>query len=170
MTSVLDSSNYISGNLISFFLSFGGSLKHQTKMKITATKKVSTNGCDLWKIFGLLELTCVDPGNIKHGERHHDGFESGKKVKYRCLAGFTMEGSGTLTCTRAGIWDRIKPNCTCKRTNKQAFRYCKKSCNPDSSSCGKDKECVCDGDCGYSCVAKGLYFFLNSCVVSVGEV
>lgn len=108
--------------------------------------------------FCLLELICTDPGNIQHGKKSHDGFESGKKVKYSCFPGFTMEGSNTLTCTRTGVWDKVKPSCTCKRTNKQAFRYCRKSCNPDSGSCSKDKECVCDGDCGYSCLPKGLYF------------
>ena len=107
--------------------------------------------------FVLLELTCTDPGNIQHGTKSHDGFESGKEVKYRCLPGFTMEGSNTLTCTGTGDWDRVKPSCTCKRTNKQAFRYCRKPCNPASSSCSKDRECACDGDCGYSCLPKGSY-------------
>lgn len=117
--------------------------------------------------FFPLELICTDPGNIQHGTKYHDGFESGKKVKYSCLPGFTMEGSSTLTCTRTGVWDRVKPSCTCKRTNKQAFRYCRKSCNPDSSSCSKDKECVCDEDCGYSCLPKGLYFVLNDIFVTI---
>ena len=107
--------------------------------------------------FFLLELTCTDPGNIQHGAKSHGGFEYGKEVKYRCLPGFTMEGSNTLTCTGTGDWDRVKPSCTCKRTNKQAFRFCRKSCNPASSSCSKDRECVCDGDCGYSCLPKGSY-------------
>ncbi|XP_020615769.1 protein lev-9-like isoform X1 [Orbicella faveolata] len=102
------------------------------------------------------KLICTDPGNIQHGKKSHDGFESGKKVKYSCFPGFTMEGSNTLTCTRTGVWDKVKPSCTCKRTNKQAFRYCRKSCNPDSGSCSKDKECVCDGDCGYSCLPKAI--------------
>ena len=81
-----------------------------------------------------------------------------------------MEGSNTLTCTRTGNWDNVKPRCTCKRTHKQAFRYCRKTCNPDSGICSKDKECVCDGDCGYSCLPKGLYSFLNYYVAREGGI
>ena len=138
-----------------FLRTFNGSFRYQTRVKVSAAKEKMSKNCALF--FVLLELTCTDPGNIQHGTKSHDGFESGKEVKYRCLPGFTMEGSNTLTCTDTGDWDRVKPSCTCKRTNKQAFRYCRKSCHPTSSSCSKDTECVCDGDCGYSCLPKGSY-------------
>ena len=132
------------------------SFMHQRKVKVPVAKEKGKK-IALCVFLVLLELICADPGNIQHGTKSHDGFESGKEVKYRCLPGFTMEGSNTLTCTRTGVWDKVKPSCTCKRTNKQAFRYCRKSCNPASNSCSKDKECACDGDCGYSCLPKGVY-------------
>ncbi|KAL9963293.1 hypothetical protein ACROYT_G032478 [Oculina patagonica] len=97
----------------------------------------------------------MDPGNIHYGQRKHDGFELGKPVEYRCLPGFTMQGSNILTCTRTGAWDKVKPNCTCERTNKKAYLYCAKQCNSDSG-CSRDSQCVCDGDCGYSCVPKEI--------------
>ena len=112
-------------------------------------------------LFCFIELLCKDPGDIPHGKRQSDGFELGKQVKYSCMPGFTMQGSSTLTCTKTRAWDKVKPSCTCERTNKQAFRNCRKQCNPDSSSC-KDKQCVCDGDCGFSCVPKGCTFFWMS--------
>ncbi|XP_078381974.1 CUB and sushi domain-containing protein 3-like isoform X2 [Oculina patagonica] len=101
----------------------------------------------------ICKLICMDPGNIHYGQRKHDGFELGKPVEYRCLPGFTMQGSNILTCTRTGAWDKVKPNCTCERTNKKAYLYCAKQCNSDSG-CSRDSQCVCDGDCGYSCVPK----------------
>ncbi|XP_078348139.1 protein lev-9-like isoform X2 [Oculina patagonica] len=101
----------------------------------------------------ICKLICKDPGSLPNGQRKHNGFELGKQVEYRCLPGFTMQGSSTLTCTRTGAWDKVKPSCTCVRTNKEAFRYCRKQCDPDSG-CSRDRQCVCDGDCGYSCIPK----------------
>ncbi|KAJ7383512.1 hypothetical protein OS493_027678 [Desmophyllum pertusum] len=104
----------------------------------------------------ICKLTCTDPGSILHGTRKQNGFELGKKVQYSCSPGFTMQGNSSLTCTRTGAWNRIRPNCTCKRTNNKAYRYCKSQCDPDSNSCTRNRGCVCDGDCGYSCVTKDL--------------
>ena len=105
------------------------------------------------------EGRCTDPGDISNGRKQGNNYESGQKVKYTCSKGFTMQGSSTLTCKNTGSWNRPKPKCVCKRTNTKAFRYCKKSCNPKRRDCNKNNECVCDGDCGYSCVAKGTRCF-----------
>lgn len=39
----------------------------------------------------------------------------------------------------------------CQRTNEEAFRYCTKSCSSDSD-CKSNQKCLCDEDCGMSCV------------------
>ena len=44
----------------------------------------------------------------------------------------------------------------CQRTNREPSRRCAKSCNPETGCDNPADECLCDGDCGYSCVQKGL--------------
>ena len=39
----------------------------------------------------------------------------------------------------------------CQRTIDEAFRYCTKSCSSDSD-CKSNQKCLCDEDCGMSCV------------------
>ena len=39
----------------------------------------------------------------------------------------------------------------CQRTNKEAFRYCTRSCS-SASDCNSNQKCLCDEDCGMSCV------------------
>lgn len=108
-------------------------------------------------LFSFLEIVCGDPGDIQHGTRNHKGFERGKRVKYKCSPGFTMQGRGTLICRRSGQWDRKKPDCTCARTNTKSFRYCQSACDPNRNKCKGNRQCICDGDCGYSCVPKGTF-------------
>lgn len=103
----------------------------------------------------VCKIVCGDPGDIQHGTRNHKGFERGKRVKYKCSPGFTMQGRGTLICRRSGQWDRKKPDCTCARTNTKSFRYCQSACDPNRNKCKGNRQCICDGDCGYSCVPKG---------------
>lgn len=87
----------------------------------------------------------------------YDSLEVGQKVTYTCSPGFVMEGRNTLTCARSGAWNRGEPKCVCKRTNREHWKFCRRQCNPSTSgSCRNNQECICDGDCGYSCVPKGL--------------
>ncbi|PFX33868.1 CUB and sushi domain-containing protein 1 [Stylophora pistillata] len=87
----------------------------------------------------------------------YDSLEVGQKVTYTCSPGFIMEGRSTLTCARTGTWNRVEPKCVCKRNNREPWKFCKKGCNPGTAgNCKNNQECICDGDCGYSCVLKAL--------------
>ena len=101
--------------------------------------------------FHFSEIICGDPGDIEHGTKRLDGFD----VKYSCDRGFTMQGNSTLTCSRGGLWDNKKPNCTCVRTNEKAYARCARACDPNKNTCRGNKKCLCDGDCGYSCLTEG---------------
>ena len=46
----------------------------------------------------------------------------------------------------------------CTRTNRQA-KVCSKPCDPARDNCKGSRHCLCDGDCGYSCVKRGKKFF-----------
>ncbi|CAH3170926.1 unnamed protein product [Porites evermanni] len=138
---------------------FGSVIKYRcsSSYKLQGPKTRTCRGNGKWDgETPICKGRCTDPGDISNGRKQGNNYESGQKVKYTCSKGFTMQGSSTLTCKSTGSWNRPKPKCVCKRTNTKAFRYCKKSCNPKRRDCKKNNECVCDGDCGYSCVAKGL--------------
>ncbi|KAK2566872.1 CUB and sushi domain-containing protein 1 [Acropora cervicornis] len=103
------------------------------------------------------EINCPDPGGIKDGSMSHDGFDRGKHVKYSCHKGFTLIGNKILTCSKDGRWDKAKPRCMCRRTNEKAYAYCAKACDPNKkNTCRGNKECLCDGDCGYSCLSREI--------------
>lgn len=100
---------------------------------------------------------CPVPPSILNGTMKYGSLEVGQKVTYTCSPGFLMEGRNTLTCARSGAWNRGEPKCLCKRTNREHWKFCRRQCNPSTSgSCRNNQECICDGDCGYSCVPKGL--------------
>lgn len=100
---------------------------------------------------------CPVPPSILNGTMKYGSLEVGQKVTYTCSPGFVMEGRNTLTCARSGAWNRGEPKCLCKRTNREHWKFCRRQCNPSTSgSCRNNQECICDGDCGYSCVPKGL--------------
>ena len=44
----------------------------------------------------------------------------------------------------------------CPRTSKEANKFCASECVPSITCSSNGKECVCDGDCGYSCIKKDL--------------
>ncbi|KAL9971680.1 hypothetical protein ACROYT_G017878 [Oculina patagonica] len=113
------------------------------------------------RVGGVVRFKCKEKGYEISGseirtcqnDESWSGFPTSCKIISCGNPGFTMQGSSILTCTRTGAWDKVKPSCTCEKTNKEAFRYCRKQCNPDLG-CSRDRQCVCDGDCGYSCVSK----------------
>ncbi|XP_067016808.1 sushi, von Willebrand factor type A, EGF and pentraxin domain-containing protein 1-like isoform X2 [Acropora muricata] len=49
-----------------------------------------------------------------------------------------------------------KAQTNCPRTNRRASRMCARGCSPETGCDNPTDECLCDGDCGYSCVRKGL--------------
>ena len=50
-------------------------------------------------------------------------------------------------------------NCTRTNTKKD---FCVKSCDPSQDSpCKGNRLCLCDGDCGFSCVKTGVYLNCN---------
>ncbi|XP_020615812.1 CUB and sushi domain-containing protein 3-like isoform X2 [Orbicella faveolata] len=50
----------------------------------------------------------------------------------------------------------VKGQSECQRTNRQPSRICVAQCDPSTGCSGSGEECLCDGDCGYSCVKKDL--------------
>ncbi|XP_046845736.1 sushi, von Willebrand factor type A, EGF and pentraxin domain-containing protein 1-like isoform X2 [Xenia sp. Carnegie-2017] len=52
----------------------------------------------------------------------------------------------------------IKEVCgsACPRTNKRSNSKCVDECLPSIGCADKNKQCLCDGDCGFSCVKKSL--------------
>ncbi|XP_028417747.1 CUB and sushi domain-containing protein 3-like [Dendronephthya gigantea] len=44
----------------------------------------------------------------------------------------------------------------CPRTIKEDNNYCARGCTPFRGCSSGRRECICDGDCGYSCIKRGL--------------
>ncbi|CAH3037419.1 unnamed protein product [Pocillopora meandrina] len=126
--------------------------------KAIGSKKRTCRGNGTWDgQEPVCKLMCPVPPRILNGTMKYDSLEVGQKVTYTCSPGFVMEGRNTLTCARSGAWNRGEPKCVCKRTNREHWKFCRKQCNPGTSgSCRNNQECICDGDCGYSCVPKAL--------------
>ncbi|XP_066022207.1 protein lev-9 isoform X2 [Pocillopora verrucosa] len=126
--------------------------------KAIGSKKRTCRGNGTWDgQEPVCKLMCPVPPSILNGTMKYDSLEVGQKVTYTCSPGFVMEGRNTLTCARSGAWNRGEPKCVCKRTNREHWKFCRRQCNPSTSgSCRNNQECICDGDCGYSCVPKAL--------------
>ncbi|XP_068692895.1 sushi, von Willebrand factor type A, EGF and pentraxin domain-containing protein 1-like [Montipora foliosa] len=81
-------------------------------------------------------------------------------ITYECDEGYELQGTKTRMCTSDKKWSGRDVICSgqsdCQRTNRQPSRRCAKSCNLETGCDNPADECLCDGDCGYSCVQKGL--------------
>ena len=54
---------------------------------------------------------CGDPGAAPtNGQKVGTDYTHGSTVVYSCDSGYTLVGTGTLTCT-SGSWDNPVPNC-----------------------------------------------------------
>lgn len=141
-------------------LSFGSIARYRciSPYKLRGLRKRVCRGNGKWDgRRPVCKINCPDPGGIKDGSMSHDGFDRGKHVKYSCHKGFTLIGNKILTCSKDGRWDKAKPRCMCRRTNEKAYAYCAKACDPNKkNTCRGNKECLCDGDCGYSCLSRDL--------------
>jgi len=62
-------------------------------------------------------------------------------------------------------------SCPERLLGEETRKMCPRSCKSDSD-CGSKRQCLCDGQCGLSCVAPGnyLYFFVPSVVTVKGNV
>ncbi|XP_078348020.1 uncharacterized protein LOC144633100 [Oculina patagonica] len=107
----------------------------------------------------MCRASCRSPGDIAHGRKIGTDYSHNKTVRYECDAEFALEGKNGLTCDD-GKWNYNPPRCRdpindCRRTNMEAFRYCKKSCRSDRN-CRSNEKCLCDEDCGMSCVRNSV--------------
>ena len=60
-------------------------------------------------------LRCVDPPAAPvHGQRNATGLAIGSTVIYSCEAGYTLNGSSTITCMASTQWSGKAPDCSRK--------------------------------------------------------
>ncbi|KAK4305073.1 hypothetical protein Pmani_023017 [Petrolisthes manimaculis] len=58
-----------------------------------------------------VELFCEMPTEVLHSVRDVVDLKVGGTVRYSCLEGYRLEGSGTLNCISEGTWDSAPPSC-----------------------------------------------------------
>ena len=100
----------------------------------------------MWKKYLIIPIVIfVSPVNGGNGKK------SGKRVyvSFRYLY-FTTSSLGMTKFILMLKYVILDSN-DCQRTNEEAFRYCTKSCSSDSD-CKSNQKCLCDEDCGLSCV------------------
>ena len=57
-----------------------------------------------------IKANCRSPGDINHGLKIGDNYKHGKKVRYSCNLGYTLEGEAEVTCEE-GTWNTDTPKC-----------------------------------------------------------
>ncbi|CAH3145898.1 unnamed protein product, partial [Porites lobata] len=53
---------------------------------------------------------CRSPGVLNHGLKIGNNYTHGKKVRYSCNLGYTLEGEAELSCVD-GRWNTATPKC-----------------------------------------------------------
>ena len=61
--------------------------------------------------FFVLAARCGNPGVPDNGYKDGSVYYYPHILRYGCYAGYTLEGSNTLTCQRDGTWDGTVPTC-----------------------------------------------------------
>ncbi|KAK8726504.1 hypothetical protein OTU49_010282 [Cherax quadricarinatus] len=76
-----------------------------------ATRICQSNGNWTGEQPVCIELVCDMPNEVIHGIRNIISLKVGGTVRYSCIEGYRMEGSGTLNCISDGKWDAQPPLC-----------------------------------------------------------
>ncbi|XP_048586831.1 sushi, von Willebrand factor type A, EGF and pentraxin domain-containing protein 1-like isoform X3 [Nematostella vectensis] len=99
---------------------------------------------------------------IKYPESPNRYYQTGESITLACKEGFKQKEKGTpkWLCV-SGKWTKFPFECipthSCKRTIRASFTRCTKECSPlDKDGCKPNEKCLCDGQCGFSCVENGL--------------
>ncbi|XP_068692878.1 complement C1r subcomponent-like [Montipora foliosa] len=102
------------------------------------------------------KASCNSIESPRNGKVHHNDTKHGALVLFSCNYGFELQGTRQLKCVE-GKWNGTSPICkaTCPRTNFKPNHNCMMSCL-SNEDCFHDQKCLCDGDCGLSCVTKKL--------------
>ncbi|XP_031558404.1 CUB and sushi domain-containing protein 1-like [Actinia tenebrosa] len=87
-------------------------------------------------------------------------YKTGESVTLDCKTGFIKEGNPRRICI-SGRWTAFPFECkathSCPRAIRGSRYRCANKCSPDDpDGCLAGHRCLCDGQCGYSCVEQGL--------------
>ena len=114
----------------------------------------------MWKRYLIIPIVLfispvIGAKRKKSGERFYDSFHY-----HYFLFHYFLSGSELFILMLKFV---VLDSTDCQRTNKEAFRYCTKSCSSDSD-CKSNQKCLCDEDCGMSCVRNSKC--VSMCVIT----
>ena len=73
--------------------------------------KCTLEALSLTVSFSFSAAICGNPGVPEHGYKDGSSYFYPHVLKFGCFAGYTLDGSDTLTCQRDGLWDGTLPSC-----------------------------------------------------------